>query len=79
MFHMIAVYGVDLVICSDDGFVYWRDGPMAADMGIPIIIAHHGVTEVPGMRMLAAHLAQQFPQVPVHFVPQPCMYRLVQA
>ncbi len=78
MFHMIALYRADCVICSDDGFVYWRDGPMAEDMGIPIVIAHHGVTEGPGMRMLAEHLAEQFPETPVHFISQPCMYRLIQ-
>jgi putative NIF3 family GTP cyclohydrolase 1 type 2 len=77
MFHMIATGNADLVICSDDGFVYWRDGPMASDMGVPIVIAHHGCTEVPGMKLLAEHLKTEFPDIPVHFIPQPCMYTLI--
>jgi hypothetical protein len=79
MFHMIATGSADLVICSDDGFVYWRDGPMASDMDVPIVIAHHGCTEVPGMQRLADHLKTKLPDTPVHFIPQRCMYTLVRA
>lgn len=79
MFHMIATGDADIVICSDDGFVYWRDGPMASDMGVPIVIAHHGCTEVPGMKLLAEHLQSRYPDIPVHFIQQPCMYALIRA
>jgi hypothetical protein len=79
MFHMIATGNADIVICSDDGFVYWRDGPMAADMDVPVVIAHHGCTEVPGMKLLADHLKRKFAEIPVKFISQECMYTLVRA
>lgn len=75
--HLLDTYGVDLAICTDDGFSYWRDGGLAIDMDFPIILVNHPVSEVYGMRLLAEHLAEKFPQTPVHYIPQKCMYQLV--
>lgn len=72
-------YKADLAICSDDGFMYWRDGALSIDMGIPVIIVNHAVSEMYGMKLLAEHLAAKFPDVPIHFIPQSCMYQLVHA
>ena len=77
--HFVERYKADLAICSDDGFVYWRDGALSIDMGIPVIIVNHAVSEIYGMKLLAEHLADKFPDVPVHFIPQSCMYQLVYA
>ncbi len=74
----LDTYQVDLAICTDDGFTYWRDGALSIDMGIPVIVVNHPVSEVHGMKLLAEHLAQKFPDVPVHFIPQSCMFQLVQ-
>jgi putative NIF3 family GTP cyclohydrolase 1 type 2 len=70
-------YGVDLAICTDDGFTYWRDAAYAIDMGIPVIIVHHHVSEEPGMINLAKFLQAEFTELPVHHIPQSCMYQLV--
>lgn len=73
----VSQYNVDLAICSDDGTTYWRDAAFAIDMGIPLIVVNHPVTEEAGMVNLAKRLQNQFPEVPVHHIAQQCMYRLV--
>ncbi len=69
----------DIVICSDDGFGYWRDGGLTIDMEYPVIIVNHACTEEIGIAKLAENLKKQFPQVPVHRIKQPCMFRTIQA
>ncbi len=73
----IEEYGADGAICTEDGFTYWREGMMAMDLGIPAVVVNHAVSELPGIRLLAEHLAQAFPDVPVHYIEQRCMFRLV--
>lgn len=70
-------FKVDLAICTDDGFTYWRDGALAIDSQVPVIIVNHPVAEETGLKLLAEHLKQKFPQVPVHHIPERCMYRIV--
>jgi putative NIF3 family GTP cyclohydrolase 1 type 2 len=70
-------HGLDLAICTDDGFTYWREGAYALDTGLPVIIVNHATAEEPGMMRLAERLATQFPDVPVRFIPRGCIYRLV--
>lgn len=70
-------YGLDLAICTDDGFTYWREGAYAHDTGLPVIIVNHATAEEPGMQCLAEHLRLQFPTVPVQFIPRGCIYRQV--
>ena len=77
--NLIDNYQVDLAICTDDGFTYWRDGAFSIDMGIPVIVVNHAVSEVYGMKLLADHLAARFTPMPVHFIPQSCIFQLVQA
>jgi len=77
MFHFIKTMQADLAICTDDGFTYWRDGAFAIDSGFPVVLVNHPVSEEHGMQLLANHLASVFPQVPVHHVPQQCMYEII--
>jgi hypothetical protein len=67
----------DLAICTDDGIRYWQDGGYAIDTGIPLIVVHHAVSEEAGMINLARTLNAAFPEVPVHHIPQRCMYTLI--
>ncbi len=76
-FRYIMAFSADMGICTDDGLAYWKHGAYAVDAGIPLLVVHHHVSEEAGVRSLAAHLRQAFPQIPVHYVPQRCMYRLV--
>jgi putative NIF3 family GTP cyclohydrolase 1 type 2 len=77
--HFITELKADLAICSDDGFRFWRDGALAIDLGLPVIIVNHPVTEENGMKLLAGHLAERFPQIPITHIPQRCMYRLIRS
>lgn len=77
--HFLDTFACDMAICTDDGFVYWRDGALALDLSIPVVVVNHTVSELAGMEKLAAHLARQFPSVPIHYVPQTCMFETVQA
>jgi len=75
--HYLTELDADVGICTDDGIAYWRDGAYAIDAGIPLIVVHHAVSEEAGMISLARHLQSRFPDVPVHHIPQKCMYRLI--
>jgi putative NIF3 family GTP cyclohydrolase 1 type 2 len=77
--HFLDAFQADAAICTDDGFTYWHAGALAIDLGIPVIVVNHAVSELHGMRLLAAHLAQRFPSVPVHHIRQRCMFELVAA
>lgn len=79
MFHFIEELDADMAICSDDGFTYWRDGAFSIDSGFPVVVINHPATEEHGMILLAEHLRKAFPRVPVHHIPQRCMYKLIQA
>lgn len=74
---IVRKYKVDLAICTDDGIDYWKDGAFAIDMGIPIVVVNHPVSEEFGIYHLAELIKENFPQVAVHYIPQNCMYRLV--
>jgi len=75
--YFLDTYKVDIAICTDDGFSYWRDGGLAIDMDLPVILVNHPVGELNGMKLLAEHLQEKFPNIPVHYIQQECMYRLV--
>jgi putative NIF3 family GTP cyclohydrolase 1 type 2 len=79
MLKFIEDLDADMAICSDDGFTYWRDGAFAVDTGFPVAIVNHPVTEEYGMKLLASRLKKVFPSVPVHHVPQNCMYQVFTA
>ena len=76
---LVARFQPDLVICTDDGLDFWRDGAFAVDGGPPIVVVHHGVTEEPGVANLATHLAGAFPQLTVHHIAQTCMFEFISA
>ena len=67
----------DIIIASDDGINYWRDAALAIDMDFPMIVVNHPCSEEFGMENLAAHLSEKFPAVPVHHIPQKCMYKMI--
>jgi putative NIF3 family GTP cyclohydrolase 1 type 2 len=75
----LELYDADIAICTDDSFTYWREGALAADSQIPVVVVNHAVSEIFGMQLLAEHLCERFPHVPVRYIPQRCMFRLVSA
>jgi putative NIF3 family GTP cyclohydrolase 1 type 2/GNAT superfamily N-acetyltransferase len=68
--------GADVVLVTDDGTTLWRDAAWMEDLGVPMIIVNHMTAEIPGLRKLAEHLQERFPQIPVHFVGPTCSYAL---
>lgn len=77
--HMVHDLRADMAVCTDDGFSFWRDGSLAIDMDYPVVIVNHACSEEIGMKRLAEHVAQQFPQVPVHHIEQKCMFKTISA
>jgi putative NIF3 family GTP cyclohydrolase 1 type 2 len=77
LYEFVSKYHVDLAVCTDDAFSYWRDGEYAIDQQIPVIVANHAVSEEIGIQNLARHLKKEFPMIPVHHIPQGCPYKLV--
>ena len=74
---MVHDLKADIVICTDDGFSFWRDGSLAIDMQYPAIVVNHPCSEEVGMQKLAEHLSKKFPQIPVHHIAQKCMFKAV--
>ncbi len=74
---MVTELNVDLTVCSDDGFTFWRDGALAIDMDYPVVIASHSSSEEIGMLRMAERLAEVFPQVPVKHIAEKCMFRQI--
>ncbi len=74
---MVAELKADLAVCSDDGLSFWRDGSLAIDMEYPVVVVNHACTEEIGLKRLAEHLSEKFPQVPVRHIAQKCMFRQV--
>jgi putative NIF3 family GTP cyclohydrolase 1 type 2 len=79
MFHFIEELKADMAICVDDDFVYWRDGAFAIDCGFPVAVVNHPVSEEYSMKLLAEVIQDRFPKVPVHHIPEHCMYELINA
>ncbi len=77
MFHFIEKLAADMAICTDDGFGYSRDGAFAIDAGFPVAVVNHPVAEEYSMKLLADLLSKKYPQLPVHHIPEGCMYKLV--
>jgi putative NIF3 family GTP cyclohydrolase 1 type 2 len=67
-----------MAICTDDGFTYWREGAVATELGIPVVVVNHAVSELPGVASLGRHIEEYFPGVPVHHIEQQSMFRLIQ-
>ena len=74
---MVHDLKADIVICTDDGFTFWRDGSLAIDMQYPVIVVNHPCSEEIGMQKLTEHLSIEFPQIPVHHIAQTCMFKAV--
>jgi len=74
---MVKELKPDIIIASNDGICYWQDAALAIDMDFPIIVVDHACSEEIGMKNLAAHLTEKFPAVPVHYIPQKCMFQII--
>jgi putative NIF3 family GTP cyclohydrolase 1 type 2 len=71
---MLAL-GADAAVVTE--IVYWREVSWAKDMGFPLIIVSHSVSECPGIENLATHLRQKFPGLRVEYIQEGCPFSLV--
>jgi putative NIF3 family GTP cyclohydrolase 1 type 2 len=69
--------GADVLLGYDDYFRQVRDGALLRDIGIPYLIVNHGALEEWGVSNLAGYLRERLPSVPVHHLPQGCIYRVI--
>jgi putative NIF3 family GTP cyclohydrolase 1 type 2 len=70
-------YQADMGICTDDGMFHCFEGALAIDLGIPLLVVNHAVSEEPGIASLAAYLAWRYADIPVHHIPQGASYKNV--
>jgi putative NIF3 family GTP cyclohydrolase 1 type 2 len=75
----VAELQADMAICCDDNFVHWRDGALAVDLEVPVVVVNHTVSEARGIELLAEHLRHTFSPVKVLHIPEACMFSVVSA
>ena len=73
--HTMVEMGADVILATDDGLSYWRDGSWLRDLGIPALVVNHMTAEIPGLHRLVEYLRAQF-DVPVEFVGPTCFYEI---
>jgi putative NIF3 family GTP cyclohydrolase 1 type 2 len=67
--------GADAAVITE--VTYWRDVRWAQDMGFPLLIVEHSVSECPGLENLAAYLKKKFPGLRVEYFQEGCPFRLI--
>lgn len=60
-------------------FQRWREVWWAVDNNVPMIIADHGMTEIPGVLNLKTHVENQWPALQVYFIHNGSSYDIVDA
>jgi putative NIF3 family GTP cyclohydrolase 1 type 2 len=67
--------GADAAVITE--VTYWRDVRWAQDMGFPLLIVEHSVSECPGVENLAVYLRKEFPGLRVEYIQEGCPFRLI--
>ena len=70
----------DVILATDDGISTTASGLWASDLGIPLIVVNHATAELPGMMAMVGYIQEQFPGVPVRYLPGdfPCQVLIEQ-
>lgn len=58
----------DAALVTDDGFRLYA-AQLAFDLDMPALVVHHSTAEKPGMKVMTDHLSEQYPQIPVRYLP----------
>lgn len=66
----------DVLLVTDDGTRLWESAQWSDDTKTPILIVNHATAEEPGVNALSEFLTEKL-SVPVHFIPQGCLYRSI--
>jgi putative NIF3 family GTP cyclohydrolase 1 type 2 len=65
----MAELGADILIATDDGCHTTNNGLYSLDLDIPVLIVAHPTAELPGMMKMVDYIEQQFPPIPVEYLP----------
>lgn len=65
------------VVLSDDGSNNWIAHQYCIDNMIPLIIVHHSVSEIPGVRTIVDYLKSKFTDLSVDYLEEGYQYRTV--
>ncbi len=70
---------VECVVLSDDGSNNWIAGQYCVDRNIPLILVHHSVSEIPGIKTMVDYLRKKFTDLSVEYLDEGYRYRIVSA
>jgi len=59
--------------------IWWREARWFQDMGVPLLVVDHTVSEEPGIINLASYLRRVFEGARVEYIPTHCPFRLIHA
>lgn len=68
---------MECVVLSDDGSNNWIAHQYCIDNKLPLIIVHHSVSEIPGVRKIVDHLKLKFTDLSVEYLEEGYQYRIV--
>lgn len=69
---------VECVVLSDDGSNNWIAGQYCIDRGTPLILVHHSVCEIPGIKTMVTYLKGRFTDLPVEYLDEGYKYQIVE-
>jgi putative NIF3 family GTP cyclohydrolase 1 type 2 len=68
---------VECVVLSDDGSTNWIAHQFCIDKRLPLIIVHHSVSEIPGIKTMSDYLKLNFPDLSVDYLEEGYQYHTV--
>lgn len=68
---------MECVVLSDDGSNNWIAGQYCIDQDIPLILVHHSVSEIPGVRTMVDYLKNLFTDLSVEYLEEGYQYQIV--
>jgi putative NIF3 family GTP cyclohydrolase 1 type 2 len=69
--------GMECVVLSDDGSKNWIAGQYCIDQDVPLILVHHSVSEIPGIKTMVAYLQKKFPDISFEYLDEGYEYQTV--
>jgi len=68
---------MECVVLSDDGSSNWIAGQYCIDQDIPLILVHHSVSEIPGVKTMVGYLKTLFTDLTVEYLEEGYKYHSI--
>lgn len=68
---------IECVVLSDDGSTNWIAGQYCIDYEIPLIIVHHSISEIPGIKKMVEYLTEAFLNLHVDYLDEGYQYHTI--